>query len=219
MNPSFQYDKNALFCYETYKSIKLHFTSGYDYFKYHGKSLSSSEVSGFELSRYFPWCNKISKGKTKSEIVEFILANTILSDGKWIDSMVEGEKVWVDWKKRQDSIAYVFEGDISTLIKSEVPFCRYFKPFGSEYPSILLSLMRKEISLETVVILDIILGFNDRLIKYYDGDFVVGDVVNSISNYQPFLLKYHRFDDPANLKRFKVMIRKMVEETENILPF
>ena len=36
-----EHSEKGLFVYEMYSAIKLHFTSNYDFFKYHGKTKSS----------------------------------------------------------------------------------------------------------------------------------------------------------------------------------
>jgi hypothetical protein len=219
MKHNYHYDKNALFCYETYKSLKLHFTAAYDFFKYQGKSLSHNEINGFEDSKYFHYCNKISKGKTKNEIVEYLLANTLMLDDKWIDSMVGADEIWKEWKKIQESLTYRFTADTKVLFEPPMHISRYFKPIDGGYPPVIIKLMRKEISLESVVVLDVIFGFNDRLKNKYDGDFVGGPITKLICKYRPFFVKYHNLDVVENVDRFKKIVKKRIEETENILPF
>lgn len=217
MTPSCRSDKNALFCYETYKSLKLHFTPSaqYDFFKYHGKSLSDVELEGFDTSRYVGFCNKISKGRTRIEIFEFLLSNIATIEDQWIDSFLEGESNWKEWKKRQESLTYRFTSDTKILFEPPMHISRYFKSIDGEYPSVLVKLMRKEISLETVVILDLVFDFNSRLLTQYDRDFVAGPVTRLIDRYQPFVVKYHNLD----LTNFKIIIKKRIAEVENVLPF
>lgn len=219
MKHNYHYDKNTLFCYETYKSLKLHFTSGYDFFKYQGRSLRKSEISGFENSKYFHYCNKISKGKTKNEIVEYLLANTLLLENKWIDSMVGADDTWKEWKKIQESFTYRFTKDVKVLLEAPTCISRCFKSIDGDYPLVLKRLMRKEISLESVVVFDIIFGFNNRLMNQYDDEFVAGPITRLISNYKPFFVKYHNLDNNENISKFKKIVKKKVEETQNVLPF
>ncbi len=174
--------------------------------------MRKSEISGFENSKYFHYCNKISKGKTKNEIIEYLLANTLLLENKWIDSMVGGDDTWKEWKKIQESFTYRFTKDVKVLLEAPTcisrcfksidgdyplvlkrPTCisRCFKSIDGDYPLVLKRLMRKEISLESVVVFDIIFGFNNRLMNQYDDEFVAGPITRLISNYKPFFVKYH----------------------------
>lgn len=213
-----------IFFYETYKAIHLHFTSNYDFFKFRGKLKSrietKTQVEEFMRSNNYGFSVRLAKKRrNKLEMVEFLLANIIKNNQIWLCDLLceDAEETFVAWKKRQDSLTYTFINDINFMLSHNKHFNNYFVSDNNEYPDIVMYLMNNEISLETVVIIDKILGFTKKL-GSFKKDFILIEINNNIQNYKPFLLEYHNLDGDG-LKKFKKILHEKAEQSINVLPF
>jgi hypothetical protein len=154
-------------CFKTYLSIKNHFTQEkYDYHKYCGKTRSSLQSFYKRKDRFF--FEKMSRQKSDEEILSFFVANFSSAEDPqslWIGDIIkEGESVYLNWQKKSQSLKYCFEQEINDLFLDD-DFVSLFKINGSSHPKILKKFLRKEVSLETLVILDKILNFRQRFDK------------------------------------------------------
>lgn len=151
-------------------SIKNHFTQEkYDYHKYCGKIRSSLQSFYKRKDRFF--FEKMSRQKSDEEILSFFVANFSSAEDPqslWIGDIIkEGESVYLNWQKKSQSsqsLKYCFEQEINDLFLDD-DFVSLFKINGSSHPKILKKFLRKEVSLETLVILDKILNFRQRFDK------------------------------------------------------
>jgi len=175
-------------CYKTYISVKNHFTQEkYDYHKYCGKVKSSLESFYKRKDRFF--FEKMSRQKSDDDVINFFIANFSSCDDPqslWIGDIIkEGESVYSDWKKKQQSLSYFFSQEISSIFSYD-QFDDVFSIKGSSHPKILKKFLKKEISLETMVILDKILSYR----KHFDkklSDPVWQFVSMKIKKYSPFI--------------------------------
>ena len=104
--------------YKCYLSLKNHFTKdSYDYHKYCGKSRAT--VQSFYKRKDRFWFEKFSRSKTDAEVVEFFVSNFIscTDPGRlWIGEMMkEGDVRYTEWKKRTQSLSYIFKEEIEQL--------------------------------------------------------------------------------------------------------
>ena len=174
--------------YKCYLSLKNHFTKdSYDYHKYCGKSRAT--VQSFYKSKDRFWFEKLSRNKNDKEVVDFFISNFITCTDPsklWIGEMIrEGEDRYVAWKKRNQSLSYVFKEEIETVF-ADNNFDSMFVMDGSRHPQILKEYLRNNISIETMVILDNILGFRNEFDKKLQ-DPVWQTVSMRIKKYSPFL--------------------------------
>lgn len=175
-------------CYKTYLALKNHFTKDtYDYHKYHGKIKSSLQSFYKRKDRFF--FEKMSRQKSDDEILEFFVSNFASCDDPqslWIGEIIRtGESSYVEWKKKNQSMTYVFKSDVCDLLSGS-DLNTIFEVNGSSHPLILKKYLRKEISLETFVILDKLLGIR----KVYDKklfDPIWQFVSMRIRKYSPFI--------------------------------
>jgi hypothetical protein len=174
--------------YKTYLAFKNHFTKpNYDYFQYCGKSRASKESFNKRKDRYF--FERISRQKSDDEIRQYFLANFVECDDPsrlWIGEIIEsGEKNYLNWLKRAQSLSYLFKTESEVFIHKD-NFNQLFDISGSSHPDILKKHLQKAISLETMVILDSILGYVKKFDKKL-GDPVWESVSLRIKKYKPFL--------------------------------
>lgn len=143
-----------------YESLKLHFTKdSYDYFKYNGKTNHSVQSFENRKDKYFFY--KLSRKHTnKDELVDFLVANFLEDEKVWVGKLLDDDSEEV-FRKRQkvlQSLGYTFENDCRKLLE-DVKNPDDLIYTDGDYPILLTKVLRKEVSLETLVILDKILGF------------------------------------------------------------
>ena len=174
--------------YKCYLSLKNHFTKdSYDYHKYCGKSRAT--VQSFYKRKDRFWFEKFSRSKTDAEVVEFFVSNFIscTDPGRlWIGEMMkEGDVRYTEWKKRTQSLSYIFKEEIESVFTSK-NFDEMFLIKSNQHPQILKEHLQSNISLETMLILDKIVGYKTNFDKKLD-DPVWKSISMKISKYNPFL--------------------------------
>lgn len=175
-------------CYKTYLALKNHFTKdSYDYHKYHGKTRSSLQSFYKRKDRFF--FEKMSRQKSDEEIIEFFVANFASCNDPqslWIGEIIrEGEQSYKDWKKKSQSMTYIFKEEVSSLFEKNT-FEELFIIKGTSHPKILKEYLQGNFCLETLVLLDRLLGFR----KIYDKkltDPIWEFVSLRIRKYSPFI--------------------------------
>jgi hypothetical protein len=173
--------------YKTYLSLKNHFTKdNYDYHKYCGKTRASLQSFYKRKDRY--WFEKLGRQKNDKEIIDFFVANFVSSgdaDSLWIGQIIrEGESVYNNWKKKKESLAYIFKEETTDLF-TEHKFKEVFD-CSKGHPPLLKKFLNGKISIETMVIYDRIFLFgNDFDKKLIDPVWQL--VSKNIKKYNSFL--------------------------------
>lgn len=192
---------DGLCAYGLYVALKNHFTSDYDYFKY-DKKIRSVEKSFDKRKDRFVF---MRLGKAKGNYLEeFLVANFVENGRVYVSNLLteECESVYKKWKQRQESMSYNFNNEVSfleDLDSSEIN--NLFKTKRNEHPEIIRMFLQKEISIETLIILNDILTFMDD----YDNilsDPLYDEVSRLCKKYRPFMA----FD----IERYKSALRNMV---------
>ncbi len=174
-------------CYKTYVAMKQHFTKDkYDYFKYGGKSRASVTSFKGRKDRYF--FERMSRKKSDEQIVQYFISNFVSTEDPskvWIGEIIQnGETNFQNWQKRNQSLAYVFGDEVERVFKGS-GFDSYFHTSG-QHPKILKEYLKGNVSIETLVILDKVLGYVERFDKKIL-DPIWGSVSMKIKKYGPFL--------------------------------
>ena len=111
---------------------------------------------------------KLARNKDDKEVVDFFVSNFITCTDPsklWIGEMIkEGEDRYTAWKKRTQSLSYLFKQEVETIFDDD-NFDSMFAMDGSRHPQILKEHLRGNVSIETMVILDGILGYKKSGIK------------------------------------------------------
>lgn len=180
---------NPFEAYMKYLAMKQHFTQkGYDYFKYNGKTNAS--VTSFETRKDKYYFHKLSK---KDDIENFLMVNLIDNPQVWIgqlfDEHHDGDSNYLEWKKRQESLSYLFKTELNALHED---LNKNFVVEDGQHPYILKQYLRKNISLDTFVIIDDILKFAKYLDKNIADTIIWPGVHMKMNKYRPFL-KYDKF--------------------------
>jgi hypothetical protein len=152
--------------YKTYLSIKSHFTSRkYDFFKYGGKSRASIESFNKRRDKYF--FEKTSRKMSDNEIIEYFVSNFISSDNPssvWIGEIINsGERNYTEWKRRQQSMKYIFKEESEKLFSDEK--VENIFDCSKSHPILLRKFLGGNISPETMVIYDKIFKYSNNFDK------------------------------------------------------
>ena len=189
--------------YKLYNALKLHFeTDGYDAIKYHFKT-SIKPTSFFKRKDKFFFA-KLAK-TYEDELKEFYIAN-FKNDVKYVGDMLNegGERYYRDHKKIMESLTYQFQTDINKLYDMDLPFDSLLEAEENNHPLIIKLWMQEEILLETVVILDLLLGFVERENKKITDTIIWPDIYRKIMKYKPFV----KFDRDKCLSLLKETFTK-----------
>ena len=183
--------------YKNYLAFKNHFTKEkYDYFKYRGRSRSSTAAFNKRKDRYF--FERMSRKKTEKEIRNFFLANFIESfdsNSVWIGEIIDsGEKKYLKWEERNNNLFENFKNN-ADLMFDQYGLEEFFSCKKGHSP-ILKEYFAENISIEEMVIYDKIFSY----IKDHDKQLLdpVWETVSiKIKKYIPFLninmLKYKNY--------------------------
>ncbi len=188
--------------YRCYLALKNHFTKDkYDYHKYRGKVRATNEAFYKRKDRF--WFEKFARQKDDKEIEEFFVSNFIYSTDPgtvWIGEMIkEGEGRYTEWKKKVQSLTYIFKEEASTIFEDKKVDDMFDCSKG--HPPILKSYLGGDISLESMVIYDRILGYGkdfDKKLK----DPVWETVSRKIKKYSPFL--------NIDVSRYKKILKEVI---------
>jgi len=189
--------------YKLYNALKLHFeTDGYDAIKYHFKT-SVKPTSFFKRKDKFFFA-KLAK-TYENELKEFYIAN-FKNDVKYVGDMLNegGEKYYRDHKKIMESLTYQFQTDINKLNDMDIDINELLKAEDNNHPLIIKLWMQGDVLLETVVILDSILGFVERENKRITDTIIWPDIYRKIMKYKPFV----KFDRDKCLNLLKETFTK-----------
>ena len=191
--------------YKQYLSLKNHFTKEkYDYHKYCGKSRAT--VQSFYKRKDRFWFEKLSRNKSDQEVIEFFISNfvTCTDPGKlWIGEMIrEGEGRYTSWKRRTQSLSYIFKEEMESVLANR-DINNAFASSNGHSP-ILKEYLSGDISLETMVICDKILGYRTDYDKKLT-DPVWETVSMRMRKYSPFL--------NIDVFHYKKILKEMVHGT------
>jgi len=163
--------------YKIYHALKLHFTSDYDYVKYHGKANAS--VNSFLKRNDRPFFGRVAR-TYKEETKDFFVSNFLVNPKGWVGQF--SDENYVEYKKRIQSIKYNYKSDIQHLSMQTEKFDGLFECNG-QHPLLLKQFMSKKIKIETICILERLLGFCKNFDKQIDEDIVWPDRKKLIINY------------------------------------
>lgn len=187
-----------------YESLKLHFTKdSYDFHKYNGKSNIS--VTSFENRKdkyhFYKLSRKFSK---KEDLIEFLVANFVERDGLWVGDLLT-EDAEVNYRSRQkilQSLSYEFTDDLTKLFNGIDDPNEVIKVVDGDYPVLLTYTLQKETKIETLCILNSILGFLPMWDKKITDTIRWPNLKRKIVKYTAFL--------PKDVVKYKLLLKKVI---------
>jgi len=185
--------------YKIYLGFKLHFTSErYDLPTYNGKVKYKRE--SYEKRKDSHFFDKIARVYNIHELKGLFISHFI-SDSQFNDLYGEKAKeTFVGWKKRIQSMTYNFEKELDVLLERVGNFDDLFKVDDGVVPEIVTALYHSDISLETFIIMDKILGFIEHIDKKIDDGIVWPIWKIRCSNYSRLL--------EVDVNKYKKLLKK-----------
>ena len=190
--------------FSLYESIKLHFTKdNYDFFKYNGKSNIS--ITTFENRKDKYHFYKLSrKFNKKEDLIPFLVANFVERETLWVgDLLIEDAEV--NFQRRQkvlQSLSYQFTNDIEKLFDGISDPNEVIRVIDGDYPILLRHTLQRITQIETLCILNQILGFLPMWDKKITDTIRWPDFRRKIVKYAAFL--------PRDTVKYKLILKKVI---------
>lgn len=175
------YDAFAMF-----HGLKLHFTTNYDYVKYHGKISIGKDAFMLRKDKFHFY--KLSRKYKKDELFGFYIANLLHNPKCWAGDLVsdDADSEYKVWLKTQQSLTYLFEQDISTAFDMVDNPEELLKVVDGQYPLLYNLYLHDKVKKETVMILNNFMNFIPMWSKKIDDDIIFPEFVKSCEKYKPF---------------------------------
>ena len=172
--------------YKTYLAIKLHFTKDdYNYFTFNGKSRASESSFEKRKDRYF--FKKLATKFDKDTILQFLVSHFVENSSTWIgDLSVYNSSTYNAWKKKIQSMTFMFENDIDYLID----ICNFEDLFdckSGNHPILLQAYLGDRVTLESMVILNALVKYIPDFDNNIKEPIVWAEVRKKVVKYEPFL--------------------------------
>ena len=172
--------------YTLYLGIKLHFYSeDYNFIRYNGKV--KADINSFLKRKDKYHFGKLFK-TYKQELQDFYIANLLLKD-QWVGDLLENEsdKVYKDWKKRNQKLSYLFETEVNDSLTAAKDINKLIQVKGGQHPILLKRYLAKQVSPETICIMDEIIGFTEQWDKLIQERVVYPEVHTKLNKYKSFV--------------------------------
>ena len=183
-----------------YLAVKLHFTSDkYNFMAGSGKTKIGLDAFQRRKDKYL--FQKLSRKLKDDEVVPFLVANFIKNGDTWSRKLVdeEAETIYKSWKKNVESLSYIFENDFIKIL-DEGNINDVFAVVDGGHPKALSMFMQGDLTIETMVILNNMIGYLSRWDKQITDTVVYPKISMKIKKYGSFL--------SIDLIKFKTIVRK-----------
>ncbi len=188
-----------------FNAIKLHFTSSsYDFFRYNGKSNVTKQNFANRKDKYSFY--KLSRKYRNEDLVNFYVANFLVKDITWVGDIIgaEGEDNYKMWQKRNQSLNYRFKEDIMYLVDKVSVSSDMIKVKDGQYPLLLNETMQGAVSIETLSILNHMMGFFEMWNKKISDTIIWPTWKMKCERYTPFI----HYDESKYKETFKEAIKE-----------
>ena len=172
--------------------MKQHFTKpNFDFFQYDGRV--NVKESTYQQRNDFYFFETLARKLTAQEVKEYLLSSFVLAPNPakvWIgDIKRNGKEKWAEWQRINQALRYNVEQDLGRIAnfidESGCTFNDIFKVQGGHPPLLRLHL-KGQVRLETLMILDMVLGYVLKWDKQMD-DPVWNPLSLKIKKYKPFV--------------------------------
>jgi hypothetical protein len=191
---------DAFSAYKTYVAIKNHFNSkSYDYFRYGGRTRAGRSTFEKRSDKYF--FHKLSK---HSDCINYLVSNFLEGDC-WVGDLVNeqsAEKTYRSWRRRIESLSYIFINDLDKL---NLSFNNNFAVIDGQHPFLLKLYLRKQISPETVLILEDLVGFFKMWNRKIEDRIIWPNEHLKLKKYRPFFT--------IDLEKYRALVLEKFNES------
>lgn len=154
---------DALQAYKYYLAVKIHFTTDYDLFKYKGR-LKAANQDSFENRNDKPLFESLArKYPLDQELIYYFVSNFAYGHDEVLYEPEIGKGFYKNWIKRKESRTYIFGQDCNKILQiADNKNLTQKDIFSGNFPEVISMLLRNEISLESVAILETMSNFLDK---------------------------------------------------------
>jgi hypothetical protein len=194
-----------------YQAIKLHFTTdSYDFMKYGGKSKISIDAFDNRKDKYH--FHKLSRRLTsQDELIMFLVANFIHNDTIWVGDLLteESETIYRQRQRVLQSMSYIFENDCRKIFEGVSNPNEVLQSDDGDYPRLLKMTLQKVTEIETLCVLNNILGFLPLWNRKIADTVRWPQYSRKVTKYAAFL--------PKDVVKYKLILKKVLNENENVV--
>lgn len=170
--------------YSTYTTLRLHFTT--DNFDIRNGIKPKKPKNGVKTKMVQALQKLLRKAPTIEDFVGFLISNFLHGDMWGGLYSPEADEIFVDWKRKQESLTYMYTQELSTLAMYATDVEQLWQCDGG-HPLILRAYCGKICSLETLVILNKLYRFIEKLDAQLDKDPVWSMTSSIVQKYSPFI--------------------------------
>ena len=185
--------------YLMYCAMKAHFSKGnYDLIKYDGKTKVSRDSFWKRKDRHF--FVKLSKKYDNPK--DYFVANFINDTKGYVANF--SDENYDSWKLRRQGFFDMFAVEMYPFINKFNPI---FEVDGHNHPILLKEYLGKRISLETMIILDMLVEYSDKWDEKLKDDVVWPDLRKLMKDYKRFLT--------IDANKYKMKLLNLIEESSH----
>ena len=185
--------------YLVFVTVRNHFeTPTFDFFKHKQVKAKKSTYLKRNDKSFF---DMVAKDYDVEEIMDFFIANRLEGKNYITDLLDEEAQInYTNYKRRKQSLTYVFKSEIQGLDCPTV-----FKCYEDQYPEIVQLYLQGRVSPETMVILNDYTSFIEKFDKYYDhNDPIWSKISLKLRKYKSFV-KYPK-------DKIKSILKEKIDE-------
>ena len=180
--------------------MKAHFgKSDYDFVTYRGKTRIKRDTFYKRKDRSF-FVRLARKYKTEQEIQNYFVANFIKDKKGYIANF--NDENYESWKMKRQGFFDLFEVEMKPLVDA---FEDLFKIENGQHPKLMKEFLGGRVSLETIIILDELVGYGPQWDTELGDDIIWIDLNNLMNNYKRFLT--------IDQEQYKIRLLKLIEES------
>ena len=190
--------------YLMYCAMKAHFgKSDYDFVKFDGKSKVSRNSFWKRKDRSF-FVKLSRKYKTSNEIKNYLVSNFVKENKGWVGNFTDEN--YTQWENM--NMIEMFEKDITPLLQDFDKGKFIFAVPESSHPKLLKEYLGKRVSLETMIILDELMGYAPKWNVHLKDDFMWEEINLLMNNYKKFLT--------IDKEKCRIILLKFVKGNEDV---
>ena len=186
--------------YLMYCAMKAHFgKSDYDFVTYKGKTRIKRDTFYKRKDRSF-FVKLARKYKTEQEIQNYFVSNFIRDKKGYIANFTDEN--YESWKLKRKNFFEIFEVEMKPLVES---FENLYVVENRQHPKLMREFLGGRVSLETLIILDELVGYGTTWIEEMKDDIIWIDLNNLMDNYERFLT--------IDQEQYRIRLLKLIEES------
>lgn len=186
--------------YLMYCAMKAHFgKSDYDFVTYKGKTRIKRDTFYKRKDRSF-FVRLSRKYKTEQEIQNYFVSNFIKDKKGYIANF--SDENYESWKLKRQGFFDIFKTEMKPLLESSG---NVFKIKNGQHPKLMREFLGGRVSLETVIILNELVSYEESWDKQLEDDIIWLDLKTLMNSYKRFLT--------INREQYKVRLLELIEES------